>query len=105
MAIYQDDGWEDDQEAPGYSIADSGAIRVALLFGSAAVAIALIVAPLVDLGAGSVVASRGISAELDRTSTGSINRSGTYTLRRSVLQQSPSSVCIINKGGQQIGEC
>lgn len=105
MAINEINEWEDGHEAPGFSMADSGALRVALLFGSAAVAIALILGPIVDKGAGSVVANRGISAELDRTATGSVSRNGEYTIRRSVLQSSPASVCIIKSGGLQTGEC
>ena len=87
------------------NLADSGAIRIALLFGSAAVAFALILTPFIDRGAGSVVAQRGMSAELDRIATGSTSRSGEYTIRRSVLQTSPTAVCIISKDGRQSGEC
>jgi hypothetical protein len=101
----QKNGWDDEQEAPGFNISDNGALRVALLFGSAAVAFALILTPFVDRGAGSVVAARGVALELDQTATGSISKSGKYTLRRSVLQSSRDSVCVIRSNGGKSGEC
>ena len=97
--------WEDAQQAPAFNLFESGAVRVALLFGSIAVAFALILGPIVDRGAGNLVAERSMSAELDRTATGSISRTNEYTVRRSVLQSSPTSVCIIKKDGQESGEC
>jgi hypothetical protein len=101
----QNNLWEDETEAKGFNISDNGAMRVALLFGSAAVAFALILTPFVDRGAGSVVAARGVAAELDQISTGSVAKSGTYTVRKSVLQSSPVSVCVIRSNGGRSGEC
>jgi hypothetical protein len=101
----QMDVWDEAEEASGLNIADNGALRVALLFGSAAVAFALILTPFVDRGAGSVVASRGVATELDQTATGSISRSDEYTVRRSVLQSSPASVCVIRSNGGKSGVC
>jgi hypothetical protein len=101
----KNDGWDIEKETRGLKIADNGALRVALLFGSAAVAFALILTPFVDRGAGSVVAARGVAQELDQTTTGSIPQSGKYTVRRSVLQSSRDSVCIIRSSGSQSGEC
>jgi hypothetical protein len=86
--------------------AGMGALRVTLLFGSAAVALALILVPLAErhlkapVGPGS-----SASAGIDRTITGSIGRPGTYTERRSVLQPSPQSVCIIRDNGTRFGDC
>jgi hypothetical protein len=105
MQYDQKDAWEDEQEAKGFNIADNGALRVALLFGSAAVAFALILTPFVDRGAGSVVAARGVAMELDQTTTGAVSQSGQYTVRRSVLQSSDSAVCIIRSNGGKSGEC
>jgi hypothetical protein len=97
--------WEQAQPAPAYNILDSGAIRVALLFGSAAVAFTLILAPIIDRGTGNYVAKRGVSQGLDGTATGSILKKRGYTVRRSVLQGGPSSVCIISDNGAQSGKC
>jgi hypothetical protein len=101
----QNTEWDDQQEASVIGIAGNGALRVALLFGSAAVAFALILTPFVDRGAGSVVAARGIALELDQMATGSVSRSGEYTIRRSVLQSRPDSVCLIRSNGGRSGEC
>jgi hypothetical protein len=97
--------WEQAPRASAYNILDSGAIRVALLFGSAAVAFTLILAPIIDRGAGNYVAKRGVSSGLDTTATGSILKTRGYTVRRSILQGGPSSVCIIGENGVQSGKC
>jgi len=84
-------------------IAGTGALRIALLFGSIAVALGLIVAPIaqnqIERFAGT---GKG---DLDMMSTGSIAPKSTYTVRRSVLQRSPTAVCIIGQDGRQSGDC
>ncbi|MBX3584339.1 MAG: hypothetical protein KF810_20865 [Rhizobiaceae bacterium] len=83
------------------SNAGMGVLRVTLLFGSAAVALALILAPAADRYAKShVVGGDGI----DYMATGSIGQSGSYTIRRSVLQKS-GAVCIILADGRRSGDC
>lgn len=85
--------------------AGMGLLRVTLLFGSAAVALALIVVPLLDNGGGRQGHGRdGNPFGLDMTSTGSIG-GGSYTVRRSVLQPFPGSVCIIRADGRRSGDC
>ena len=101
----QDNGWEQASHTPAHNLLDSGAIRIALLFGSAAVAFTLILAPIIDRGAGNFAARRGSSSELDRTATGSILQSRGYTVRRSILNNSPASVCIIDQKGIESGKC
>jgi len=76
-----------------------GAVRVALLFGSAAVALALILTPLLDRRTRDT-ASYG----LDPVATGSIP-DRVYTIRRSVLQPSPDATCIISQNGTRSGAC
>jgi hypothetical protein len=98
-------GWEQSPDSPARNLMDSGAIRAALLFGSAAVAFALILAPIFDRGADNFGAKRAISSGLDGTSTGSIHQKRGYTVRRSILQGGPSSVCIIADDGSQTGRC
>ena len=83
-------------------VAGMGLLRVTLLFGSAAVALALIIAPLAETYGGSDTAKAG---GLDMTSTGSIGQRGAYTIRRSVLQPSPDSICIIRANGARRGDC
>lgn len=84
-----------------------GAVRVALLFGTAAVAVATILTP--------ILADRSKSARIawapdryDNITTGSIpQRSGNtvYTVRKSILQDSPGALCIIGSDGGKTGDC
>jgi hypothetical protein len=86
--------------------AGMGALRITLLFGSAAVALALILTPLADRHINPRTASQSVmSPGIDRLTTGSIGYRGTYTERRSVLQASPQSVCIIRDNGMRSGDC
>lgn len=84
--------------------AGMGLLRLTLLFGSAAVALALLAAPFLDSHVRSQFARSDIPG-LDLTSTGTIGRSGTYTIRRSVLQPSATSVCLIRADGRRSGDC
>lgn len=107
------DGWERPRTDRGWNAgaAGMGAVRVALLFGSAAVAIALFLTPLVESQSNKLAYSSYPSgsypAGLDMMSTGTIGQrdTGAYTVRRSVLQPSPSSVCIIRQNGMRTGDC
>ena len=94
-----------------------GALRLALLFGSAAVGLALILTPLAESQVERMAYS-SYSSRLDPMATGTIGgamgggqgfasqRAGSsYTVRRSVLQPSPSSVCIIRSNGMRTGDC
>jgi hypothetical protein len=77
---------------------------VTLLFGSAAVALALIATPFLD--SQTRAQSRDdFPGGLDMTATGSISHRSTYTVRRSVLQTQPGSVCIIGSDGRTSGDC
>jgi len=84
-----------------FGMASMGILRVTLLFGSAMVALALIIAPIADNQTRSQISDAG----LDRMSTGSVNRSSGYTVRRSVLQPTPNAVCVIRDNGQRSGDC
>jgi hypothetical protein len=89
--------------------AGMGILRITLLFGSAAVALALIATPLLDSRTRS--ARDHFVGGLDGMSTGSVGSTrsighrGTYTLRKSVLQPLPSSVCVIRDNGKRSGDC
>ena len=101
----EDNDWEQASFTPAYNLLDSGAIRIALLFGSAALAFTLILAPIIDRRTGNFASKRGISSNLDGTATGSILKTRGYTLRRSVLNSIPLSVCIIDENGSQSEKC
>lgn len=81
----------------------SGALRIALLFGAFAVVLAVFLAPAVEKKAESIAAS----SSLDTMTTGAINggKSARYTIRRSILQDSPNAACIISGAGTRSGEC
>lgn len=94
--------WELVRGSRGLSIESArvSALRIALLFGSAMIAFALLAVPLLESR------TRGMArSDLDMTSTGSINRVSSYTIRRSVLQSSPGAVCVIRENGSRRGDC
>lgn len=91
------------QSGPLLEIMQSSAIRIALLFSSVAVAIALLLAPVLDRE--TRVARLGTSLGIDRTVTGSVATQSLYTLHRSVLQSSPNAVCVIHSDGVRTGDC
>lgn len=83
-----------------------GPVRVALLFGTLAVALALLVPPMLDTGHRNF-AGYGGGPGIDTMTTASIpqrNGSRVYTERRSILQE-PGSVCIVQAAGRGFGDC
>jgi hypothetical protein len=102
-----DNDWDAIRPDRGFRAAEAGMgiLRVTLLFGSAAVALALIATPFLDSQTRSLSARDNFAAGIDTMSTGSIGHRGTYTLRKSVLQPSPSSVCMISDNGRRSGDC
>ncbi|WP_337269261.1 hypothetical protein [Oryzifoliimicrobium ureilyticus] len=97
----EDDFWKAVREKERLSAPPTrtGALNIALLFGTAAVALALILTPMLaeKTKSGSVFAS---APEFDDIVTGSVpkepsDHSGKrYIIRRSILQDTPGSVCI-----------
>lgn len=90
-----------------------GALRIALLFGSAAVALTLLLTPLIErqserLAYGSY-SNNPYPAGVDMMTTGSVgqrgNGSSSYVIRRSVLQPNPTSICVIRPNGARSGDC
>lgn len=75
-------------------------LRVTLLFGSVAVALTLILVPMAD----RFSRPAGFGAGVDYMTTGSIDRTDRYTIRRSVLQEQ-GLVCIIRADGSRRGDC
>lgn len=74
-------------------------LRATLLFGIGAIAVALFTTAMLDSRNRTDMARGG---GLDFTSTGSIDRTGDYTLRRSVLSD---GVCRIDADGSRRGAC
>jgi len=98
------------KQRPAYRSGRTGALNVALLFGTAAIALSLIVTPmLAKRSEQSRIAN--IHQDFDMISTGSIQRDTDntkeknkhYTIRRSVLQDTPGSVCVVQGYGSETG--
>jgi lipopolysaccharide export LptBFGC system permease protein LptF len=82
-----------------------GAVNVALLFGTAAIALSLILTPIVsqksdEMQAGATLGYDDIKTGSIPTGDGKVKR---YTIRRSVLQDNPGDVCIIDQNGVRNG--
>lgn len=91
--------------ARNFDGASMGVVRIALLFGFIAVAFAMILVPIVDDPSRLYLGSAGSAVGIDDFKTGTIGQRETYTIRRSVLQPSPHSVCTIHGNGQRVGDC
>jgi hypothetical protein len=81
-----------------------GAVRIALLFGFVVVAFALMLVPIADKRSREW-STRMDGIGIDRIETGAVGRGEAYTLRRSVLQASPTAVCAIRGNGERSGDC
>lgn len=83
-----------------------GTLNMALLFGTAAIALTLIVTPMLapDRSADRMQAS---TLDYDNITTGSVptgdGKTKRYTIRRSVLSKKPGEVCIIAQDGTKTG--
>jgi hypothetical protein len=96
-----DNDWDGGRAARAFTSGGVSILRLTLLFGSAAVAFALILTPMAD----NFSRSRESPFGIDTMQTGSIGRETSYTIRKSVLQPSPSSICVIRSDGQRVGDC
>lgn len=102
------DHWDyTENEYHSSAIADAGmgALRITLLFGSAAIALALIVVPIANKGSRAIARASFSGPGIDTMETGSIGTTHRYTIHRSVLQTSPNAICIINNDGSRAGDC
>lgn len=82
-----------------------GTLNMALLFGTAVIALTLIVTPM--LAPGKADRMQASTMDYDNITTGSVpshdGKSKRYTIRRSILQENPGDVCIIDNDGTKIG--
>lgn len=104
------DFFKDDEDAKAgfMPVAKSGFVRCVLLFGSAVLALALVIVPVLSQKANKQTAQSLFPAGVDMMSTGSIqhgNPDKSYIERKSLLQSSPESVCVIARDGTQQGDC
>jgi hypothetical protein len=82
----------------------TGALNIALLFGTAAIALSLIVTPMLASRSDDARRLTNVQEDFDLLTTGSVPKQGekggkNYTIRRSVLQETPGSVCIVQGYG------
>jgi hypothetical protein len=91
--------------APREKVKLTGALNVAVIFGVAAIACTLILTPF--LGAPENKAAKAVvPGQYDSMTTGSISQNSgekRYIVRRSLLQETPGAVCIINSDGSSSG--
>ena len=81
-------------------------IEVAIMFGVLAVGFALVVTPMVEKTGKQFAQNDSIFGEqVDNFVTGSIQKPKRFVIRRSVLQPSKTSQCIIYSNGKTYGDC
>lgn len=99
----QDGGWTVVRDERGWSMREAGMglLRATLLFGIGIAALTILIVPVLDKRGSEWAQGAGI----DAIQVGSIDKGNTYTIRRSVLQPSPDSVCIIGQDGSRRGAC
>jgi hypothetical protein len=93
-----------DREFVGEKSSPIGALNLALLFGTAVIALTLIVTPLLSPEKDKMEAS---TMGYDDIKTGSIptedGKVKRYIIRRSVLQENPGEACVIDQDGNRTG--
>lgn len=99
----QDTGWNLARSEGGWSVREAGMslLRITLLFGVGVVALTVLIVPVLEKRSGQSINGAGI----DMIQVGSIEKNSTYTLRRSVLQPTADSVCVIRQDGSRRGAC
>lgn len=102
--MQDDEDWDTLRRPRSSQTPSISPVRVALLFGSAAIAFALMVMSYLGDSYGDEYAQNR-AAELDAMITGSIGQRNTYVVRKSILQSSRDAVCIIRPNGSRTGEC
>jgi len=104
--MMDDENWKTpgDQEFESRPANRIGAVNMALLFGTAAIVLTLILTPVLSPSADRMEAS---TMGYDDIKTGSIptedGKVKRYTIRRSVLQDNPGEVCIIDQDRNKTG--
>ena len=105
--MYPDNEWYDirGRSAKQYSLTGHKMLRMALVFGFGAIALTAVLLPVAQNQANRILAANGATQGVDTITTGSVRYNGQYTVRRSILQANPDSVCIIRDNGSRAGDC
>ncbi|MGB7431942.1 MAG: hypothetical protein WA921_05685 [Ahrensia sp.] len=103
--MYDDDEWNAIQPKSDYPSAFANrALRSAALFGISAIALTMIILPLVSSEGSRQLA--GINPGIDPVTTATVRQKDrVYTMRQSVLQKRPTDVCVIRENGTFEGQC
>ena len=81
-------------------------IEMAVVFGVFAVGFAIIATPMLDKPNQRIAASDlYLGQQVDRVVTGSISKPKRFIIRKSVLQPTKTSQCIIFSDGSKYGDC
>ena len=96
-----EDFWKTVEDRQSYSAKSRriGVLNVALLFGMIAIALSLIITPMVAGKSSQPRFAQGPSDNFDMITTGSIKRTEqpkTYSIRRSVTQPMPGTSCVVD---------
>ncbi len=105
--MFDDGNWQDEPlnaAKSGFNIGN-GVLRGSMLFGALAIALGLFAVPLLDRASGVSQSATLRANGLDYTTTASVPGAKSYTMRRSILQESPNSVCIYTTDGRRTGDC
>lgn len=95
--------WKTEQprQKSGQGFGRTGALNIALLFGTAAIALSLIITPMLARRSDDDRKLASVKQDFDMITTGSIksttdNTTRRYTIRRSITQDNgPGSVCVV----------
>ena len=95
-----EDFWKTVNTSRGFAAKSkrTGALNVALLFGTAAIALSLIVTPMLANRSQSAPKYATVPDEIDDIITGSIKRNDatkTYTIRKSILSDQRGNNCVV----------
>jgi len=107
MVMSDDNQWYAPVEPKRSAVLDWGnsLLRATLLFGVLAVAVAMFATPYLDRSSARIAADRSNPGIDFMTTASTPQQRSAYTMRRSVLQNSPNAVCIIHANGTQTGDC
>lgn len=107
LTMVDDDFWRtvQDKDLVTSQSRRTGVLNLSLLFGTAVIALTLILTPMLASKTDNRVLANA-PFDYDNIQTGSIpsgNATKRYTVRRSVLQEMPGAVCIIDSDGTKSG--
>lgn len=104
-----EDFWKTVDNSRGYSAKNrrTGVLNVTLLFGTAAIALSLILTPMLANKTQTTTRLAPVPDNIDNILTGSIKRTEagkTYTIRKSILNGDTDSSCLV-EGYNQMIDC